>query len=86
MGLATGEWNWYYENKQLMKSGQFYEKFKNYPCKSDITIEMSSMNIQDDIFTDLLINIQPKHGKWKQWDKNGNLILIEEYDKGKLIK
>lgn len=86
MGLATGKWNWYYDNKQPMKSGQFYEKFKIYPCKLDTTIELSSIENQDDIFEDLLINIQPKHGKWKHWDKNGNLILIEEYDKGKLIK
>ncbi len=87
MGLATGEWTWYYENSRVKKTGSYYKILESYPCDSDTLTSFLSKDQEDELFANhTFLQLSVKHGTWKQWDVNGNIILIERYNKGVLIK
>lgn len=79
--VGVGKWTFYHENGELASKGRFCEPY-----------EVRVLIIVDEDLNDLYemesINYQTstKDGKWKYFDKEGNLVLTEYYTKGKLIK
>jgi len=77
-----GKWVYYYENGNKKAEGCFY--FKKVLFKEDL-FENPSKYVEDvPVYYSWKKDV--KHGKWRYWGETGNLVLIEKYRLGKLIK
>lgn len=77
-----GKWVYYYDNGIKREEGVYY--FREIIFKEDLFSKPSRYIGNTPIYNSWKKDV--KHGVWKYWDAQGNLIKIETYKKGQLIK
>ncbi len=84
-GAMTGEWTYYYQNgkkkeivnfKNNLESGAFKEFHDNGKLKTEGIYNIMIIGLEE---------LAVEHGELKEYDKNGDLALIKQCDKGRCV-
>jgi hypothetical protein len=93
-GAKVGQW-YYFRNGILESKGEYFPDLLYYKSQNDTVYIMNKDNIKaENIYSEKVIDIfikvgtvlYLKTGKWEYNDELGNLIKLEYYNKGELIK
>ena len=84
LDIPVGIWEYYYPNGKLKELGSFGYKTTDMSLKP---IEVSSVDTVMNAFYGTVVHNQYtyyklRQGIWYQYDRNGNLIYLDEYKDG----